>query len=556
MFQMLTFSANKLILRWFFFLAIFIIETLTITSNFQFFSLKDLNSTASNNPSMQLFAFSKDYWHLCFWVFGACLITATPHFKSIFIELIKQSQDYPWQKMLALQISVFTLFTAVTAFTLEELKKTEYLTTFWFAIWAALGGLTVILWLLALAPRKLWIALIHRFYKNLAAGIVLGIFVGLLIEMYVRHQAPLAQKDLWAFLSGLTLQVVFSLLSLFYTDLIYEPEALVVGTSTFPVEITYFCSGIEGISLISVFLIVYLSLFRKTLRFPHVFWLFPIGILAIWLANGVRIAILIAIGHSFSREIAGMAFHAQAGWIAFTLVAVCLISLAHHMRFFSTAGSGTQRNSTGNILAIALLSPWIAQIATLMVTSAFTNDFDLLYPIRIFVICAVLIYYRSEYKKLEWNGSWEAPLIGGVVFIIWIFLEPEDQTKGAALINRLKETYYPYDIIWIIFRIAGSVVVVPLAEELAFRGYLIRKLISNDFENIPPQTFTWLSFLGSSISFGVLHERWIAGILAGMGYALILYRRGSIGDAVVAHMTSNALIAFFVLAFGNWSLWT
>ena len=60
----------------------------------------------------------------------------------------------------------------------------------------------------------------------------------------------------------------------------------------------------------------------------------------------------------------------------------------------------------------------------------------------------------------------------------------------------------------------------------------------------------------TSVLFGLLHERWLAGSLAGMGYALALYRRGQLGDAVIAHMTTNALIAIFVLTQAKWSLWS
>ena len=40
-----------------------------------------------------------------------------------------------------------------------------------------------------------------------------------------------------------------------------------------------------------------------------------------------------------------------------------------------------------------------------------------------------------------------------------------------------------------------------------------------------------------------------------MAFALALYRRGQIGDAVLAHVVANALIAISVLVLGNWSLW-
>jgi CAAX prenyl protease-like protein len=102
--------------------------------------------------------------------------------------------------------------------------------------------------------------------------------------------------------------------------------------------------------------------------------------------------------------------------------------------------------------------------------------------------------------------------------------------------------------------VVGSVVTVPIAEELAFRGYLLRRLISADFDELAPR-FTWLSFLLSSFLFGVLHGRWLAGTAAGMLYAWAMYRRGRLADAVIAHATTNALIAADVLILGNWNYW-
>jgi CAAX prenyl protease-like protein len=68
--------------------------------------------------------------------------------------------------------------------------------------------------------------------------------------------------------------------------------------------------------------------------------------------------------------------------------------------------------------------------------------------------------------------------------------------------------------------------------------------------------FSWLALLVSSLLFGLLHgDRWFVGILAGALYALVLLRRGRIGDAVAAHATTNALLAVDVLAFHHWHLW-
>ena len=109
---------------------------------------------------------------------------------------------------------------------------------------------------------------------------------------------------------------------------------------------------------------------------------------------------------------------------------------------------------------------------------------------------------------------------------------------------------------WLTARVFGSVVAVPLAEELAFRGYLMRRLIAADFTNVSLKTFTLLSFLISSALFGAMHERWLAGTLAGMLYSLAAYRRGRLGDPIIAHAVTNALIALTVLTTGAWSLWS
>jgi CAAX prenyl protease-like protein len=59
---------------------------------------------------------------------------------------------------------------------------------------------------------------------------------------------------------------------------------------------------------------------------------------------------------------------------------------------------------------------------------------------------------------------------------------------------------------------------------------------------VPPGTFTWVSFLVSSVLFGLMHGEWAAGILAGMAYGLVVVRTGRVRDAVVAHALTNGLL--------------
>jgi CAAX prenyl protease-like protein len=111
-------------------------------------------------------------------------------------------------------------------------------------------------------------------------------------------------------------------------------------------------------------------------------------------------------------------------------------------------------------------------------------------------------------------------------------------------------------VTWISFRVLTAIVTVPLAEELAFRGFLMRRLISSDFDSVSLSRFSWFALLASSSAFGFLHSGfWVAGSIAGILFGLAVIRRGRIGDAVVAHATANAMLAVYVLKYHQWHLW-
>ncbi|MFZ0229710.1 MAG: CAAX prenyl protease-related protein, partial [Mycobacterium sp.] len=108
----------------------------------------------------------------------------------------------------------------------------------------------------------------------------------------------------------------------------------------------------------------------------------------------------------------------------------------------------------------------------------------------------------------------------------------------------------------ITLRVLAAIVTVPLAEELAFRGFLLRRLVAIDFESVSFRSYRWFALLASSLVFGLLHGGyWIPGTLAGILLAYAAIRRGRIGDAVVAHATANALLAVYVLTYHKWHLW-
>jgi CAAX prenyl protease-like protein len=100
------------------------------------------------------------------------------------------------------------------------------------------------------------------------------------------------------------------------------------------------------------------------------------------------------------------------------------------------------------------------------------------------------------------------------------------------------------------------VLLVPIAEELAYRGYLMRRLGSGDFTAIKYEWVGWTGLLVSAIAFGLSHGlMWLPGIFAGLVFGLLAKRTGSLGEAVVAHGFCNALVGLMVLFTGKWQLW-
>jgi exosortase E/protease (VPEID-CTERM system) len=456
-----------------------------------------------------------------------------------------------WWPWLAWHVGIFWVFVRCTAIICDPDFAAMYPTAAWTVHgwligWLGLGAATLLLWLCTIAPVRVWRPLVQREYRSMLAASLVGVGV---------WGSSQFTQELWHPLATATLWIVYALLRLLYTDVIYERAGYTIGTPAFEVEIAPSCSGYEGIGLITLFLALYLWLFRKHLRFPQALWLFPAGILTIWVANAGRLAALIAVGTSVSPDIAVGGFHSQAGWLAFLLVALGLITVAHRVHLFTLARRPLLSTGT-TTLATALLMPLLVMLGTMIVTAAVSHGFDWLYPLRAIAMGVALWSFRRVYRQFTWTWSWQAIAIGGAVFMVWMLLEPPGDSSKTAVAHGIASLSGGMAALWVGFRVLGSVLMVPLAEELAFRGYVMRKLVARDFENVPLGHFTWPAFLLSSVLFGVFHGRWVAGSLAGMGYALALTRHGQLADAVLAHMTTNALIAAYVLSHHAWALWS
>ena len=104
-------------------------------------------------------------------------------------------------------------------------------------------------------------------------------------------------------------------------------------------------------------------------------------------------------------------------------------------------------------------------------------------------------------------------------------------------------------------RLLGIAVVVPLAEELFWRGFLLRWLIDPEWERVPLGEFTLSSCLTVTLMFTLAHPEWLAAAVYCLLINGLLYWKKDLWLCVVAHGVSNLVLAVYVLITGAWWLW-
>jgi exosortase E/protease (VPEID-CTERM system) len=415
--------------------------------------------------------------------------------------------------------------------------------------WVAVGVAAVVLAAFAFLPPAFWREVLRGTGEVWAYVLILGLGACVLAAYATPIWNPLAR---W------TLRLAWLLLRPLVPGVSADPVSMILGTHGFSVQVLPACSGYEGIGLILAFTTGWLWFFRREWRFPRALLLIPVGVTAIWIFNALRVAGLVLIGVAGAPGIAIQGFHSHAGWIAFNVVALGTCVAARRISWFTTVGGDgvlVRGRSEPNPIAPYLM-PFLALLAAAMLAGAASNGFEWLYAFRVLAAGAALWYFRDTYRAMDWRVGWPAVALGGLVFLIWIGLEPLAGSAPTGEPQALVHVSALARMAWIAFRILGAVITVPIAEELAFRGFLMRRLISADFESVSWRLFAWAPFLISSLGFGLLHGgRWLAGTLAGMIYAWAMLRRGRIGEAVAAHALTNALLAIYVLVSGHWQLW-
>jgi exosortase E/protease (VPEID-CTERM system) len=364
-------------------------------------------------------------------------------------------------------------------------------------------------------------------------------------------------QSLWQYAAQFTFQLVVLIVRPILPTIILQPELLRLSTPNFGVIVNQECSGLEGAGLLLVFMTAWLILFRRDFRFPRSLLLVPACVALLYLVNAFRIAALFLLGNAGAEKIAAGGFHSQAGWIAFNGVALAIALIVPRIAWFRTRPRETKAADAASPNATAAyLMPFLAILAAGMFSRAASSDFEWLYGLRFLASIVALWVFCVQLRKVDWRAGWIGAAAGIAVFVLWVEVDVLFGTPAATMPQALTAATLPLRAAWIILRFVAAVTTVPIAEELAFRGFLMRQVQSEDFESVALDRASWLGVGVSSVAFGLLHgSRWPAGIAAGLAYGLAARRSGRLGDAVLAHSLTNTLLAVFVLRGNQWQYW-
>jgi uncharacterized protein len=181
------------------------------------------------------------------------------------------------------------------------------------------------------------------------------------------------------------------------------------------------------------------------------------------------------------------------------------------------------------------------------------------YPVQT-VACAVALWHRRQIIVMgPWRGMGFATFAGMLSLIVWI---APQQWLGFPPRTAGFDPAFFADGGWqfwlnVIGRMLRMVVIVPLVEEIFWRGFLLRYFVDDEFERVPFGEFTWKSFAIVSVAFCFEHQMadWTGALITSVLFNLVAYRTKSLAACVVAHAVTNLGLGIYILRTGQNGFW-
>lgn len=192
------------------------------------------------------------------------------------------------------------------------------------------------------------------------------------------------------------------------------------------------------------------------------------------------------------------------------------------------------------------------------------------YAGKLVIVGAAWIWGRRYYPSWNTKGLLWGVGFGIVGTVAWVGLATLNLESSIQewLPNFLKAGpragYNPYGegdsitmsaALFVVVRLIGLIAIVPLMEEVFWRGFLMPYFVDPDFEKVPAGAFSPFGFAFVTVAFVLVHNEWSAALIWGLGINFLYVWKKNLWACVVMHMTTNALLGVWILQTKTWHLW-
>mgnify|MGYP003382120729 CR=1 FL=1 len=220
---------------------------------------------------------------------------------------------------------------------------------------------------------------------------------------------------------------------------------------------------------------------------------------------------------------------------------------------------------------VAFVAPFVLYVLPTMVesTSWSVFSYEFICTLKGVLAAMALWAFRRRYPAFSTRGFRLAVIAGTLGCVAWVILErlqstfPIVERSMSFLIGGKRNGFDPFSdggpspsqLTLMIVRLSELVIIVPLGEELFWRGFLARYLIADDFENVAQGTFTRFSFAVVTLAFVSVHPEILAAFVWGILINLLYRRTANLWACIVMHSITNGLLGAYILTTESWHLW-
>ncbi len=182
-----------------------------------------------------------------------------------------------------------------------------------------------------------------------------------------------------------------------------------------------------------------------------------------------------------------------------------------------------------------------------------------IFPLQTAVCAGILLVFWREYTFAPLRPWLIGAGAGLLALVIW--LSPQElfhvapRTKGfdPGIFTDSPMLYW----LTVVARFARLVIIVPLVEEIFWRGFLMRYLINERFTSVAFGTFRPFSFFAVAVLFMFVHSTsdWIPALLTGLIFNAVAVKTKSLWACVLAHAVTNLLLGIYIMMTGQWGFW-